>query len=41
MDGTALAIHWQCKSYNETDMDRLLEVDQKMDLEGKELQSFV
>ena len=37
-DGTAIAIRWQCKSYNETDM---LEVSLKIGLEGKELQSFV
>ena len=41
MDRTAIAIHWQCNLYNEIDMDRLLEVGQKMGLEGKELHSFV
>ena len=40
-EGTTIAIHWQCKSYNEIDMDRWLEVGLKMGLEGKELQSFV
>ena len=40
-DETAIAIDCQCKSYNETDMDRLLEVGQKMGIERKGLQSFV